>query len=507
MVFGPQLPGVVPLQQNFPTVGSQTPAVNQTVPYTAQGPLQATNPQSTALATHTTANSFLPNATEQYNRAQENQERLYQNVLGGHDARLTALSGRNEQLANAIRNQQAQGIQSIGDQWASERADAIGRNAAAQATAYSQLNQGMAGLDNSFQNRLNTYTAQQRGGGGVLPGYDTRQTALDQRQNTIDALASSSVNRATDAEAALNAGYQARRDNAANLLAQRGATARRDLDQRFDEQRAQSIAAMKSRGLGNTTMLNNANAQIERNRQREHTALEDQLRDDHINQLAQFEGERLAAQGQNVDRTLGQIQNRIGAQQGGRDIYAQTTGERLGAQDNAAMMQAQLDAERLGQVQQGIQANVGQLNDNRRELETIDSGYLFPQLSFAENSLGNQVALGEDQRSSDQALLASLTGDRLGYMGSRLYESPALTDIYNFAMQGSSEFPQSIGAAQRAPTNYSYSNPNSSRVYQNAGVNYGTDFGAAYAAGIANRAFQSAATPRNRFGMPVSGLT
>jgi hypothetical protein len=172
-------------------------------------------------------------------------------------------------------------------------------------------------------------------------------------------------------------------------------------------------------------------------------------------------------------------------------------GDSLAAQDNTSNIQAQLSGDVLNQENMSLAAELGQRNDNRRELEQLDSGYLFPQLSFQESSLGNQVALGEDQRASDLSLGSALTGDRLGYMGSRTFESPSLTDLYNVQLQSTSDIPQAFSGSGRStsPLGYSYATPTSSRVYTNQNVNYGTNIGAAAAAGSAQRAFNSASAP------------
>jgi hypothetical protein len=177
-------------------------------------------------------------------------------------------------------------------------------------------------------------------------------------------------------------------------------------------------------------------------------------------------------------------------------------GDQLAAQDNTSNLQAQLSGEVLNQENQSLASELGQRNDNRRELEQLDSGYLFPQLSFQESALGNQVALGEDQRASDSSLSAALSGDRLGFMGSRTFEAPSLAELYNIQLQSTSEIPQPVQSAGRstAPVGYSYATPTSSRVYTNNNVNYSTSIGDAASAGSAARMFDRMQNNRGIFG-------
>ena len=171
------------------------------------------------------------------------------------------------------------------------------------------------------------------------------------------------------------------------------------------------------------------------------------------NMLAGLRGDRLASSQREVDlaqqtgldaldarERAAALENQeqranIADRQAYQGLAAQLDADRAYAQDAAASTITGLRGEEVGLRERELGANVGQIQDNSARLESTTSGYLFPQLSNREQAVNNMTTLGEDQRTSDMSLLTGLTGDRLGYMGSRLYDRQSEGDISNLDRQ------------------------------------------------------------------------
>jgi len=496
VAFGPQLPGINPTGTNFPAFSNQ--------PVNTAGLQSQLAPVNTPAANITVGTGRAINGPDttggfnQFNRAQDQQNDLYNAVLGQHDTRVGGLVGRNEQMANAVRSQQAAGIADIGGQWGAARTEALDTYGSIMGVDRNRLLQENVRITGLYGDRSGAYSQAQLGAGGVQEGYQTRLGDIDTRQNLeLNAAANQTAGQLESSQTGLNSAYAERTQQIADLLSQRGQSASRDIDREYDRSRAESLNDMTSRGLSNTTVLSGQNRGIESDRSAAQQRLRDTLRDEEIQQLTQIGGEELQNRSLGIDRSYQAGRAGVGDVAQYQTLRSQLMGDSLAAQDNTSNIQAQLSGDVLNQENMSLAAELGQRNDNRRELEQLDSGYLFPQLSFQESSLGNQVALGEDQRASDLSLGSALTGDRLGYMGSRTFESPSLTDLYNVQLQSTSDIPQAFSGSGRStsPLGYSYATPTSSRVYTNQNVNYGTNIGAAAAAGSAQRAFNSASAP------------
>ena len=501
VAFGPQLPGINPTGSAFPQFSNQP--VNTSGLRSQLAPANVPEANIRVGTGRSISGPEVTGGFNQFNRAQAQQSDLYNAVLGQHDTRVGDLLGRNEQMANATRAQQAAGIADIGGQWGAARTEALDTYGNIMGADRNRLLQENARITGLHGDRSGAYSQAQLGAGGVQEGYQTRLGDIDTRQNQeLNAAANQTAGQLESSQTGLNSAYAQRTQQIADLLSQRGQSASRDIDREYDRSRAESLNDMTSRGLSNTTVLSGQNRGIESDRSAAQQRLRDTLRDEEIRQLTQVGGEELQNRSLGIDRSYQAGRAGVGDVAQYQTLRSQLMGDQLAAQDNTSNLQAQLSGEVLNQENQSLASELGQRNDNRRELEQLDSGYLFPQLSFQESALGNQVALGEDQRASDSSLSAALSGDRLGFMGSRTFEAPSLAELYNIQLQSTSEIPQPVQSAGRstAPVGYSYATPTSSRVYTNNNVNYSTSIGDAASAGSAARMFDRMQNNRGIFG-------
>ena len=486
--MGPLLPPIAPSGSDFPVF--QPGNVNSAQ---LQGQLAPANLQLMGAVQNPANPTMQSVGIGRLNEAQQQQDSLYNAVLSGHDTRVSDIIGRNQAMANATRQQQAAGLAEIGNQWRDARTEALESYGGGQAGTLARLQSGYANLDSAFGHRLPQYQNSQL---GVQGQHNLRAINAANDQANVDAQQSLAEMGVSTEQSDLDSRYSRRSRDIADLLAQRGAAQRADIDANFDRQRKDAVDSAVSRGLGNTTVLDSTHRGIEVDRNREQQRLSDSLRDSEIERLASTVGEELQSAGQGVDRRWTARRAGVEDRQGYRDLRSQQQADRIAAYDNQSNMEAQLRAEEVGQRAGSLAAELGQMNDNRREQQQIDTGFRFPYLSFLETGLGNQVTLGEDQRSADISLASALTGDRLGYQGSRVFDAPSLGDMFNFSLQAESQTPQAVGTSRSSnPFGYNYATPNSSRLYTNQGRQFSTNIGQGAAAGVAQRAFNEASIP------------